>query len=188
MTGPAITTCGAQITAPPNYSRSAIVVVTRRGHGDAARPGTMLNGIRADRKPVRADIGRLPKGRKAFGDRSDTVKTNGTHEMRRRTEITEGSGNVFADLGFDRPDEELVKAELIRRIRTILSKRQLTQAVAAKVLGIKQPDVSALMRGRISGFSLERLMRLLMRLDRDVEIVVKRKPKSREARLRVATD
>ncbi len=100
--------------------------------------------------------------------------------------VTEGSGNVFEDLGFRNADELQAKSELARQIYTILKSRKLTQREAAKVLGIAQPDVSALIKGRHTGFSLTRLMTLLGRLDRDVEIVIRRKPKSRQtSRLQV---
>ncbi len=89
------------------------------------------------------------------------------------TRITEGSGNVFEDLGLANPQEELTKAELTRQLYTILKERDLTQAQAAQVLGLKQPDVSLLMRGRYTGFSIERLFSLLLRLGRDIDIVVK---------------
>lgn len=84
----------------------------------------------------------------------------------------EGSGNVFADLEVAEPDEAMVKAELARAISTLVSARHLTQTQAAELLGIDQPKVSALMRGRLSGFSVDRLLRFLLALDRDVEIVV----------------
>ena len=100
--------------------------------------------------------------------------------------VTTSSGNVFADLGFDRPEEEIVKAELVRRIRMIIVKRHMKQAEAAELLGLKQPDVSALVNGRLAGFSLDRLVGFLTKFDRDVEIVVKKKPRSRPARLSVA--
>jgi len=96
------------------------------------------------------------------------------------------SGNVFADLALPDADEALVKAELARRIGRILHQRRLTQHQAATLLGLDQPKVSALLRGKLQGFSLERLLRFLTALDRDVEIVIKRKPRSRRpARLRV---
>lgn len=102
-------------------------------------------------------------------------------------DITEGSGNVFEDLGFEDAEELQAKAELTRQIYNILKRRKLTQRAAARLLGLAQPDVSALMNGRFTGFSLERLMTLLNRLDRDVEIVVKRKPRSRvRSRLQVS--
>ena len=100
------------------------------------------------------------------------------------TKITEGSGNVFKDLGFPDSEEMLTKAELTRQIYT--KARGLTQTAAAKLLGLKQPDVSSLMRGRYSGFSTDRLIHLLTALDRDVDIVIKRKPRSRrQAKVRV---
>ena len=89
------------------------------------------------------------------------------------------SGNVFADLGVADPDEALAKAELARQISEIISKRHISQEEAAAILGIDQPKVSALIRGRLSGFSTERLFRFLNDLGRDVEIVIKAKPRSR---------
>ncbi|MBI4365246.1 MAG: XRE family transcriptional regulator [Deltaproteobacteria bacterium] len=96
--------------------------------------------------------------------------------------VERGSGNVFADLGFDRPEEELLKAQLVREIRDIVKRRRLTQAKAAELLGLKQPDVSALVTGRVHKFSLERLLRCVRRLDRDVAIVIRAKERGRTAR------
>jgi predicted XRE-type DNA-binding protein len=90
---------------------------------------------------------------------------------------TESSGNVFADLGLADPEEALAKAELARQIGALLAERGLTQAQAAALLGIDQPKVSALVRGRLEGFSLDRLLRFLLALDRDVEIVVRPRPR-----------
>jgi predicted XRE-type DNA-binding protein len=98
-----------------------------------------------------------------------------------------GSGNVFADLGHPRPAEAMAKAELARKVGAIIGRRGLTQAAAAKLLKIDQPKVSALARGRLAGFSLDRLVRFLVRLGSDVEIVVR--PRARaggRARLMVA--
>jgi predicted XRE-type DNA-binding protein len=75
------------------------------------------------------------------------------------------SGNVFADLGFDHPEEELLKAKLAREIRAIISGRRLTQTKSAELLGMKQPDVSAIVTGRAGRFSIDRLVRCLDRLD-----------------------
>ena len=97
-----------------------------------------------------------------------------------------GSGNVFADLGFPNAEEMLAKAELAQKINAIITRRRLTQAEAAKLLGVDQPKVSALKRGRLSGFSLERLVRFLILLGRDVEIVVKERRPRGQARLLVA--
>ena len=108
--------------------------------------------------------------------------------MRAKADHTVGSGNVFADLGFPNAEEMLAKAELAQKITSIIERHRLTQAQAANVLGVDQPKVSALKRGRLSGFSLERLVRFLILLGRDVEIVVKkRRPTKRgQARLLVA--
>jgi predicted XRE-type DNA-binding protein len=82
------------------------------------------------------------------------------------------SGNVFADLGVPQPDQELVKADLVRAICTIVSGKGLRQVDVAARLGISQPKVSLLMRGRTDGFSTDHLMRLLNRLGQSINIVV----------------
>ena len=103
--------------------------------------------------------------------------------------VTPSSGNVFADLGFAEPEEELTKAQLASHIRRVIRRRRLTQAAAAAVMGVDQPKVSALLNGRLANFSSERLMRLLTALGQDVEIVVKAKPRSRErGRIQVIGD
>ncbi len=94
--------------------------------------------------------------------------------------VTPSSGNVFADLGFADPEEELTKAQLASYIRQIVKRRRLTQVRAAALMGIDQPKVSALLNGRLANFSTERLMRLLTVLGQDVEIVVKAMPASHE--------
>ena len=96
------------------------------------------------------------------------------------------SGNIFADLGFQHPEEELAKAHLILQIVELVRARGLTQIAAARVLALPQPKVSLLLRGQMAGFSTGRLIRLLNRLDQDVEIVVRTKASARRpARLRV---
>ena len=102
------------------------------------------------------------------------------------TAVTPSSGNVFADIGVNEPEEELAKAQLASRIREVVRRSRLTQVAAAAVMGIDQPKVSALLNGRLTNFSSERLMRLLTRLGQDVEIVVKTKPRRRQrGRIRV---
>ena len=102
-------------------------------------------------------------------------------------EFTPSSGNVFADLGLPHADDLLAKAELAAKIIAEIQRRRLTQNQAAAVLGIDQPKISALKQGKLSGFSIERLMRLLLRLGCNIEITVKRKARSKPAaRLRVA--
>jgi predicted XRE-type DNA-binding protein len=105
-----------------------------------------------------------------------------------KLEITKSSGNVFADLGVPDPDKYLAKAELARQINYIIENRGYKQNEAAEVLGIDQPKVSALNCGRLDDFSIERLISYLNKLDRDVEIVVKKKPTRRKehGHLRVA--
>jgi predicted XRE-type DNA-binding protein len=90
-----------------------------------------------------------------------------------RIRIKEGSGNVFADLGFPNPDREQIKARLTLEIYRLIKERGLTQAKAGEILGIQQPHVSSLMRGQSGNFSVERLMDFLTALGRDVEITVK---------------
>ena len=102
-------------------------------------------------------------------------------------EFTAGSGNVFADLKLPHADDLLAKAELAAKIIEEIQRRRLTQTEAAKILGVDQPKISALKQGKLSGFSIERLMRLLLALGRDIEITVKGRPTPRSpARLRVA--
>ena len=86
---------------------------------------------------------------------------------------TVSSGNVFADLGVDEPDEALLKADLARQIGRIVRERGLTQTAAAKLLGVDQPKVSALLRGRLSGFTIDRLVRYAAALDQEVDVVVR---------------
>jgi predicted XRE-type DNA-binding protein len=90
--------------------------------------------------------------------------------------VYDSSGNIFEDLGLPNPEERLAKAELARVIRTILRERGLTQAQAAELLGIKQPDVSDLVRGKLARFSMERLERFLNALDMDVRIQIGPRP------------
>jgi predicted XRE-type DNA-binding protein len=84
-----------------------------------------------------------------------------------------GSGNVFKDIGVPNAEEHLVKAQLVFKIHTILKKRGLRQVQAADLFGVRQPDVSKMLRGDFRQFSVERLLRFLVALDQDVEIVVK---------------
>ena len=106
--------------------------------------------------------------------------------MAKRIQVEESSGNVFADLNLPNPEERLAKAALAVRIASALRAQRLTQARAARILKIDQPKVSRLLRGQLSGFSTQRLMHFLTLLGRDIEIVVKRAPRShRQGRIRV---
>ena len=90
------------------------------------------------------------------------------------------SGNVFSDLNLTNPDEMLAKAELARQIHSVIKKKKLTQKRAVALLAIDQPKISALVSGKLAGFSLERLIRFLNELGQDVTINVK--PKSRASK------
>lgn len=94
--------------------------------------------------------------------------------------FTHSSGNVFHDLGFKQPEEMQAKAQLAYHISQIINHRHMTQKDAAAELGLTQPKVSNIMAGRLDGFSLEKLMMLMVKLNRDVEIVIKKKPRNRE--------
>lgn len=97
-----------------------------------------------------------------------------------------GTVNVFEDLGLAGAEERQTKLRLAWTINQLLAGRKLTQTAAGKVLGITQPKISALAKYRLDGFSVERLMILLNALDQDVEIVIRKKPRSRQnARINV---
>jgi len=100
--------------------------------------------------------------------KSKTKKTN-----KREAQVTESSGNVFADLGLPNPEQELLKAQLTLQIYTILKNSGITQVEIAKILGVQQPQVSLLMRNRAGNFSVGRLMKFLTALRQDVEITVR---------------
>jgi predicted XRE-type DNA-binding protein len=95
--------------------------------------------------------------------------------------IVRGTKNVFADLGYSDAVERQAKLRLAYALNQVLEQRKLSQAEAAKVLGVTQPKISALRNYKLAGFSVERLMNLLTALDQDIEIVIRRKPRSRRA-------
>ena len=103
-----------------------------------------------------------------------------------KTEVLQGSGNVFADLGLANADEKQTKVRLAVALNHIIKQARLSQAEAAKALNVNQPKISALTNYRLEGFSVERLMQFLNALGRDVEIVI-RKPRSRRAARIVVT-
>ena len=90
------------------------------------------------------------------------------------TSIRRGTRNVFADLGFPNAETHLLKAQLMSRVQDILEERRLTQTEAAKITGVSQPDLSRMLKGRFRDVSVERIMRMLTKLGREVDIVVKR--------------
>ena len=97
-----------------------------------------------------------------------------------------GSDNVFADVGLPDAGLHLLKAEIVGRIDDILRKRRLTQAMAARLMGISQPDVSKMLRGLFRGFSLERLLIFLAALGQDVTIEVRPRARRKPGSIRIA--
>ena len=95
--------------------------------------------------------------------------------------VTRGTSNVFADLGYADAEERQTKLRLAHAVNSIIASKRLTQAEAAARLGVGQPKISALAHYKLDGFSVERLMTFLTSLDRDVEITIKKKPRSRAA-------
>ncbi len=95
--------------------------------------------------------------------------------------VIPGSGNVFADLGLHDAEEKQTRVRLAVAINRIIQSRLLSQTAAARLLDVNQPKISALMNYRLDGFSVERLMHFLNALDRDVEIVIRKKPRSRRS-------
>ena len=96
------------------------------------------------------------------------------------TDFELGTDNIFADLGLPNPEEALVKARLAIEIFHIIKQKKLTQVKAADLLGVDQAKVSALMTGKLSGFSIERLFRFLNDLGQDVNIKIKPKSSTRK--------
>ena len=100
--------------------------------------------------------------------------------------VERGSGNVFADLDLPDADAHLLKAEVVSRIDSIVRQRGITQAEAARILGLSQPDVSRLLRGDFRQYSIERLFRLLTALGRDIDIVIRQPRSATGGKLRIA--
>jgi predicted XRE-type DNA-binding protein len=108
--------------------------------------------------------------------------------MRKAPDHRVSSGNVFEDLGLSAATELQAKADLAYEISRTIEDRGLTQAEAAEILGVDQPKVSALVRGRLTGFSMERLYRFLIALGKEIEIVVRpRQSRTSRSSLRVST-
>jgi predicted XRE-type DNA-binding protein len=101
------------------------------------------------------------------------------HRAVRDIPVEEGSGNVYSDLGYPHSESMLLKARLAAKIAEIVQRRELTQTRTAEILGLTQPKVSALLKGRFRGISEHRLLECLTPLGRDVQIVVKPTPRSR---------
>ena len=99
--------------------------------------------------------------------------------MSKREAVHRGTTNVFADLGFPDAKTHLLKAELVSRVQDVLQEGPLTQTEAAKITGVSQPDLSRMLKGRFRDISVERIMRILIRLGCKVDIVVKPRGRKR---------
>ena len=108
-----------------------------------------------------------------MNDSTEKGRIDMSTRTKRRVRAEKRSGNVFADLGLPHPEQELLRAKLTLEIYRLVKRRDLTQAEAGKILGIKQPHVSLLMRNRSGSFSVERLMDFPTALGQDVEISVR---------------
>ncbi len=107
------------------------------------------------------------------------------NKQRAVVQVHPSTGNVFADLGLPSSPEDMIKVDIVLAIATTIRKRNLTQAAAGDIIGVDQAKVSALLRGRLAGFSIERLLGFLVKLGRDVDIAISREHKTREGRVRV---
>ena len=105
--------------------------------------------------------------------------------MKNAIHVEMGTDNIFADIGLPNPEEHLLKAQLVVKITKLMNQRKMKQREAAELFGIKQPDVSKMLRGHFHQFSVERLMRFLVALDQDVEIMVRPRRRTETASLRV---
>lgn len=101
------------------------------------------------------------------------------------TRVEVSSGNVYADLGFDNPEEMLAKAHFVSEIQKAIQRKKLTQTEAADRLKLTQPKLSMLLKGHFRGYSTDRLIRFLRILGQDVDIFVTTKPHNRQAHLHV---
>lgn len=112
-------------------------------------------------------------------------KTKTNKEKLEDTRVEIGSGNVYADLGFENPEEMLAKASLVSEMQKAIQKKNLTQMEVADMLGITQPKLSVLLKGQFRGYSTDRLIRFLRILGQDVDILITPKPRNRQAHLHV---
>jgi predicted XRE-type DNA-binding protein len=102
-----------------------------------------------------------------------------TSNAENRERIVRSSGNVFSDLGLSDAGARQMKVQLAVTINELLSRRAVSQAKAAELLGVNQPKVSALSKYRLEGFSVERLVRFLTLLNQDIEILIRNRPRAR---------
>ena len=147
--------------------------------------GDSIYVVHAFRKKAKTGIATAMSEIELVRQRLKQLRSEVKNAEKRTLGMENGSGNVFADLGLADAGEHLIKAGLVVRIDRTIRHRRLTQATAAALMGIDQPKVSAILAGQFRGYSVERLMRFLVALGHDVEIVVK-PVRRRPAELRVA--
>ena len=142
-------------------------------------------GIATNQRDLEAIRRRLKVAKADYEGQEEAMKKSSPRGSKNESRITIGSGNVFADLGLPNAEEEAVRASLVLHLATELEARGLTQSEAAKLLGVDQPTVSRIMRGRFERFSLERIIRVLVSAGRDVKIVIPpaRRPRGKSGRL-----
>jgi predicted XRE-type DNA-binding protein len=116
---------------------------------------------------------------------ANTAKNRKAKRPRGDVKMRSSSGNVFADMGLPDAEERLAKAELAHEICALIQSAKLTQVQAARMLGVDQPKVSALLHGRFKDFSTDRLLRFIKLLGRDVHIVIRPPEPHRRAAIRV---
>jgi predicted XRE-type DNA-binding protein len=159
--------------APPKRGKSARTDEVTRSTRGPAKKATSARKSPARQSSARKTGTRASGGGRVVGSRSAAKRT--PPEVGTVT-FESSSGNVFADMGARNAEERLAKAELARIVRGLVRERQAsegwTQAQAAAVLGIKAPDMSNLLRGKLAGFSQERIEHFLTRLGMDVRIQV----------------
>jgi phage-related protein/predicted XRE-type DNA-binding protein len=159
------------------FGGAGVVEVIKDYRGDTFRAvytlkyaGTVFVLHAFEERTANAAPGHRVDSAAAARGRADRTRGK-TMNHKRRYET--GSGNVFKDIGVPNAEEHLIKAQLVFKIDAILKKRGLKQVEAADLFGVRQPDVSKMLRGDFRQFSVERLLRFLVALDQDVEIVVK---------------
>jgi len=167
------------------FTGAGILEIVEDHHGDTYRAvytvrfGDAVYVLHVFQKKSKHGIATMQKDIDLIKSRSNEFMTTMQKGRgRAMEEIINSSGNVFEDLGLSEPSDRLAKAELARELAEIITKRHLSQTEAAQLLGVDQPKISNIMNGRLSGFSLERLIQFLNSLGRDVQIVVKQKRRS----------
>jgi predicted XRE-type DNA-binding protein len=181
---------GAGVEVAEDFKTTPIARSIRSGFMRLFTSSTRFRRSRRGDSDAEAHSGcgqRPARGAAAPSGRIRVQAIQGGEPMSEELEVSVSSGNVFEDLGLADSGELMAKAKLAAQVSSILQHRHLTQAAAAEILGITQPRVSDLARGRLEKFSLASLLQFLLLLDRDVEIVVRKKPRSRKrAHLSVA--